>query len=342
MQPLGGGCQGEPVNHQGGTKSKRKTIVDRTCSVWGSRFDFAARPASPKTVFQERHDEWFYFQALLANGRWGGCLDVLLDARRTPARASLQFPHDFYSDGATVNYNANFSAGIGQLTATGYTETFSVDGIAPPSGTNYEVDASSTDQADPGAYSITVQVNNTTGLPISGSLTITGVLADFDSFVPESLSGLGNTGTLLNATRSLSISPDSAGDLRLDFSALSGDVVSQYFPGPQAYVQLEKANAPATNWYASSFSSRTEVAYSDTYSYAIPEPCGAATVLLSFFAVYAACCAVRGCGPFAKLALSDLSRECGGTPGARPAKPRSHSGIGSCVLARQPPSVRSA
>ena len=220
----------------------------------------------------------------------------------TPVRASIQLPHDFYTDGGTVNYNANFSPGVGQLTVTGYAETFSVNGIAPPSGINYAVDASSTDQGDSGTYRINVQVNTTTGLPISGSLTITGVLADFDSFVPESLSGLGNTGTLLSATNVLSISPDSAGDLRLDFGALSGDVVSQYFPGPQAYVQLESANAPATNWYASSFSSRTEGAYSDTYSYAIPEPGGAATVLLSFFALYAAWWAVRRCGPFAESA----------------------------------------
>ena len=197
-------------------------------------------------------------------------------------------PHDFYTDGGTVNYNANFSPGVGQLTVTGYAETFSVNGIAPPSGINYAVNASSTDQGDSGTYRINVQVNTTTGLPISGSLTITGVLADFDSFVPESLSGLGNTGTLLERDERLEYFPGFGGRSPAGLWCVSGDVVSQYFPGPQAYVQLESADAPATNWYASSFSSRTEGAYSDTYSYAIPEPGGAATVLLSFFALYAA------------------------------------------------------
>jgi hypothetical protein len=189
--------------------------------------------------------------------------------------------YDFYTNDMTATYNAGYGPGVGELTVQGDPQTFDLDGVSPP---DYEIIASANpvDQGY-GQYSIlNVLVNTSTGVPTSGTLTITGALAD-DNLDPVTLPNLGDTGTLLNANI-LSIASAGSGELRLNVNVVSGDVVPKYFPGSQAYVQLHSAGSPATNWYATSWSSAEQGAYSDTYS--VPEPCTAG-LLLSLAACFA-------------------------------------------------------
>jgi len=175
------------------------------------------------------------------------CSLICLTLWASSAQADLLgFQHDFFTDQSSVNYDAH----SGSLTVTGYPETFDLDGAPPP---DYNIIASPSDP-DYGTYNIDVLVNPTTGVPISGTLTITGALAD-DAFNPVSLPGLGSSNTLLQANI-LSISSAGSGELRLTFGGLSGDVVPSYFPLQQAFVQLHSAGSPAGDWYSESFSKR--------------------------------------------------------------------------------------
>jgi hypothetical protein len=183
----------------------------------------------------------------------------------------LGFTSDFYSDNSTVNYDA----GTGSLTVSGYPDTFDLNGAPPP---DYNIIASP-NSSDFGTYNLNVLVNPATGALISGTLTITGALADND-LNSVSLPGLGSSNTLLQANIA-SISSAGDGELHLTFNVTGGDVVPAYFPQSQGLIQLHCPGSYAGDWYAGSFIS--DGAYSDTYANPVPEP-GTVSLLSSFFA----------------------------------------------------------
>ena len=226
---------------------------------------------------------------------------VLLSCLALAAKSAHAYTCDFYTDQSTVTYNA--TTGSLNFSVTGLPETFDVDGVAPP---DYWVVASPTDTADYGTFSVSIAVNTSNGTVNSGTLTIDGALADYntlDAETPATMPGLGTTGTLLQANI-VSITPEGAGNLDLTFNDPTGDVVPAYWgPGPwpqssplsEAFMQLHNCGSSATDWYATSFSSGEGNAYSDTYASGtpvVPEP-GTASLMLACFGAGLAGCAFR-------------------------------------------------
>jgi len=150
---------------------------------------------------------------------------------------------NFFSDNTSVSYT--ISGNTGTLTAVGSTEDFSVNGLPPsydaydPSTQWYNVFATPTDpDQNPGQFTCTSLSTRPPACPSRERSAITGALEDYWNFTPVSLAGLGNSGTLLQSSAIPSISSAGAGELRVTFDSVSGDVVPNYFSQPEAYIQF--------------------------------------------------------------------------------------------------------
>jgi hypothetical protein len=183
--------------------------------------------------------------ALLSSSAYAGLLNL---TQSTP---------DITSEFIAVSYTLPDDNGL--FEALGTASHLDFDGTDPP-------DHAITD----GSFHISITIGPSTGVPIGGTLAITGTVDVFTS------------GTLLTGTIDQFGFQDAGGDLfDFTFDVTGGDLAALY--GAKAGVILDAQGSGFTGSFARAFDNGLGLGVSDTFPLEpVPEPC---TLLLAFTAL---------------------------------------------------------
>jgi hypothetical protein len=171
---------------------------------------------------------------------------------------------DLFASFLTIDYSASGSTGT--LTVTGWPTSFNINGIGTP---NYPLIGGND------AYSITAQINKTTGQPVSGILDVTGTIA-----------GLASSGTLLTGqlTR-FGFMPPPGGDVFEFIFAVTGGDLAPYYHGQVGVEVTATTGSGFDGSFTASFDSLPSETVADNFPLpAVPEP-AVATQLLGALAM---------------------------------------------------------
>jgi hypothetical protein len=170
----------------------------------------------------------------------------------SPAKGSTldlqQHNPDLYAGFLTAQYTPS-SGSTGSFTATGWPIAFNISGTSTP---DYPT-------INGGTYSLSASISQT-GLPLSGSLNVTGTIP-----------GLATSGTLLTGTLAQFGFAPGGGDIFEFVYNVTGGALAPYYHGTTGVI-LTATGSGFTGSFASSFATDASQAASDNFFMPVPEP----------------------------------------------------------------------
>ena len=183
-----------------------------------------------------------------------GCVGITIFGE-SPAKGSTldlqQQNPDLYAAFLTAQYNPS-SGRTGSFTATGWPISFNISGSNTP---DYPT-------IDGGTYSLSASVTQT-GLPLSGSLDVTGTIP-----------GLATSGTLLTGTLSQFGFGPGGGDIFEFVYNITGGDLAPFYHGKTGII-LTATGSGFTGSFAASFATDASQAAADNFFMPVPEPSSA-------------------------------------------------------------------
>ncbi len=160
---------------------------------------------------------------------------------------------DLFAGSLTIDYVAS-GGSTGSLSVTGFPTSFNISGTSTP---DYPVIGGND------AYSITALLNKATGQPISGSLSITGII-----------SGLASSGTLLTGQLTqFGFPPPPGGDVFEFVFKVTGGDLAPYYNGQVGVEATALTGSGFDGSFGDSFNSPASQTVSDNFPVgSVPEP----------------------------------------------------------------------
>jgi hypothetical protein len=187
-----------------------------------------------------------------------GCVGITI-FDESPAKGSTldlqQQNPDLYAGFLTAQYNPS-SGSTGSFTATGWPISFNISGTSTP---DYPT-------INGGTYSLSASISQT-GLPLSGSLNVTGTIP-----------GLATSGTLLTGTLSQFGFAPGGGDIFEFIYNITGGDLAHFYHGKTGVI-LTATGSDFTGSFTSSFATDASQAASDNFLMPVPEPSSALLIM---------------------------------------------------------------
>jgi hypothetical protein len=183
-----------------------------------------------------------------------GCVGITI-FNESPARGSTldlqQQNPDLYAGFLTADYTPS-SGSTGSFTATGWPISFNVSGTSEP---DYPT-------INGGTYSLSASITKT-GLPLSGSLNVTGTIP-----------GLATSGTLLKGTLAQFGFAPGGGDIFEFIYNITGGDLAPFYHGKTGVI-LTATGSGFTGSFTTNFATNASQAASDNFIMPVPEPSSA-------------------------------------------------------------------